>query len=142
MGVEVRELTTRDEWADVHPLMAQLRTDLTLDRFLTTKPEMESQGYRLFAAYDGDEARALAGIARLTNFYYGQHIWVYDLVTDAVKRSRGHGRRLLSYIEDLARREGCEVVALSSGLQRVRAHDFYEQKMGYERVSWSFRKDL
>lgn len=142
MHPDVRELTSEEEWTGAHPLMTQLRTDLTLEAFLEARPVMQAEGYRLLALYEDGAPRALAGIALLTNLYYGRHVWVYDLVTDESSRSRGHGRRLLGFVEALAREEGCTVAALASGLQRLRAHEFYREKMGYAAVSWNFRKDL
>ncbi|HET7482051.1 MAG TPA: GNAT family N-acetyltransferase, partial [Actinomycetota bacterium] len=62
--------------------------------------------------------------------------------TTAQGRSRGYGLELLRHIEDLARREGCETVALSSGLQRADAHRFYLDKAGFEKVSYTFKKTL
>ena len=38
--------------------------------------------------------------------------------------------------------EGCEVVGLSSGLRRVDAHRFYEERMGYDRAGFVFTKQV
>jgi len=70
------------------------------------------------------------------------YVWVYDLVTREDRRSRGYGEALLRHIHEWAKRCGCGVVALSSGLQRTRANRFYEEKMGYERTSYVFKKTL
>jgi hypothetical protein len=48
----------------------------------------------------------------------------------------------LSFVQDLVKDEGYETVALSSGLQREKAHRFYEDKMGYDKVSFVFKKML
>jgi GNAT superfamily N-acetyltransferase len=85
---------------------------------------------------------ALAGIAIRTNFYYGKYLYVYDLVTTESGRSKGYGKALLDAMEVLARAESCDTIALSSGFQRVDAHRFYEDKMGYDRVSYVFKKEL
>ena len=49
----------------------------------------------LLAVRDDGAIKALAGIAHLTNLYYGRHIWVYDLITTAAERSKGYGAALL-----------------------------------------------
>jgi GNAT superfamily N-acetyltransferase len=46
---------------------------------------------------------AYAGIALRTEFVYGHHIWVYDLVTDSASRSKGYGKTLLSCIDEYAK---------------------------------------
>nr|WP_257962478.1 GNAT family N-acetyltransferase [Bacillus sp. UMB0893] len=67
-------------------------------------------------------------------------MYVYDLITDQASRSRGFGEKLLNYVEDLAKDAGCSMMTLTSGNQRIDAHRFYEEKMGFERVSHVFNK--
>lgn len=143
MSVEVRELTTSEEFRRAHPVMNELRTHLLdVDGYEAILEEMRRGGYRLFAAVDGDRYVALAGIAIRTNFYYGRFLYVYDLITSESERSKGHGKLLLDHLEELARADGCQTIALSSGVQRADAHRFYEDKMDYDRVSYVFKKGL
>ena len=137
------ELRTENELRTAWPVMSQLRDQLDEERWLTLMAVMMSDGYRLLALQDDDGAiLALAGIKLTTNLYYGRHIWVYELVTAESARSKGHGRAILGHVEELAAAEGCEMVALSSGLQRRDAHRFYQEHMGYDRVSYSFTKKV
>lgn len=136
------ELRTRDELRAGFEVMAELRDHLTEDDYFRLLDDMVPHGYRMFGARDGDRLVAVAGVALFTNFYYGRYMWVYDLVTRADSRSRGYGRALLEHLEDIARAANCDVVALSSGLQRTDAHRFYEDHMGYERASYTFKKTL
>lgn len=143
MSVEVRELTSIEELRRAHPVMNELRTHLMdVGEYEAILEEMRTGGYRMFAAVDGDRYVALAGIAIRTNFYYGKFLYVYDLITSESERSKGHGKLLLDHLEELARAEGCQTIALSSGVQRAAAHRFYEDKMGYDRVSYVFKKEL
>ena len=136
------EVTTKEELKRAFPVMNELRDHLDEATFLGTVDEMMAGGYRLFALEDEGDIVALAGVAQDLNFYYGRFIYVYDLITSSKARSRGYGRELLSHIEKMAKQEGCGVVALSSALFRKDAHRFYEDKMGYERVSYAFVKQL
>lgn len=141
--MRIDELTTEAQWREAFPVMRELRTHLDLDAYLAVLREMAPQGYRLLAVRGDDGAiTGLAGIALLTNLYYGRHIWVYDLVTTASDRSQGYGSALLAYVEALARQAGCDMVALASGLQRADAHRFYERRMGYQRRAYTFQKPL
>jgi GNAT superfamily N-acetyltransferase len=140
--MDIVELQTADELRESFPVMRQLRTHLDADGYLELLRIMMARGYRLLAVRDDGRIVALAGIEIRTSLHIGRHVWVYDLVSDGNARSRGYGRTLLSYVEDLARRDGCGVIALNSGLQRVDAHRFYEQHMGFDRVSYSFSKRL
>lgn len=140
--MEFLHLTSEEEIASSFPLMHELRTELTHSKYLELLQEMTVQGYELWALNDGEDMKALAGIAFRTNLYYGRYLWVFDLVTKPSERSGGYGAALLKYIEELAIQRGCDVVALSSGLERIDAHRFYEEKMGYEKVSFVFKKEL
>ena len=139
----IRELTTPEDLRAAYPVMNELRTHLMdVDEYESTLAEMLAGGYRMFASSDDGEIVALAGIAIRTNFYYGRFLYVYDLITSQSKRSKGHGKLLLDHLEVLARADGCQTIALSSGVQRADAHRFYEDKMGYDRVSHVFKKTL
>ncbi|MFZ3589066.1 GNAT family N-acetyltransferase [Bacillus sp. DJP31] len=138
----VKELKKEEEWITAYPVMNELRTHLSKEEYLVLLEKMVPQGYRMFALYEGEEIVALTGIIELVNFYHMKHIYVYDLITKQSERSKRYGEQLLSYIHDLAKEQGCHHVALSSGLQRLDAHRFYEEKMNYNKTSFSFLKSI
>ena len=122
--------------------MSELRDHLSEDQYFELLDEMIPRGYRMYALREDGRLVAVAGVALLTNLYYGRYMWVYDLITRSDSRSHGYGRALLQHLEDIARAANCDIVALSSGLQRTDAHRFYQQHMGYERASYVFKKSL
>lgn len=138
----VHELTTEREWVAAFPVIAQLRTHLNEASYLDYLREMTDDGYRLFAISVDDEIVSLAGVAIRVNMYNGRHVWVYELVTDADRRSEGHGQKLLSFVEEWAGKNDCELVALSSGLQREDAHRFYEERAGMTRTSYVYTREV
>ncbi len=141
--MQIQELTTPEQWREAYPVMHELRVDVNQDDYFDLLQVMITEGYRMFALRDDNNAIvALAGVAVLTNFYYGRYIWVYDLVTADAARSRGYGAQLLGFIEEFAREENCQTIALSSGMQRVDAHRFYLDKMNYTKQSFVFTKRL
>lgn len=139
---QVHELKTEEEWLDAFPVMVQLRTHLNEESYLDYLREMADNGYRLFAVSVDGEIVSLAGVEIQLNMYYGRHVWVYELVTDDDHRSEGHGLELLSFVEDWADEKNCELVALSSGLQREDAHRFYEERAGMEPASYVYKQPL
>lgn len=141
--MRVVELHGHDDFRRAWPVMRELRDHLDEDRWIELTDVMVADGYRLLSLQDDDGAiEALAGFRVATNLYYGKHVWVYDLVTAGASRSKGHGEMLLGAVEDVAAAEGCDLVALSSGLQRTDAHRFYEERMSYDRVSYCFTKPV
>ena len=141
-GTEITELTTEEEFVASFSCMSQLRPHLTSEQFISMIGEMRPNGYRLFAVREEDRIVAVAGVGFSTNLYYGRYLWVYDLVTSAEARSKGHGALLLGHLEAMARADGCDTIALSSGVKRLDAHRFYEDKMGFQKASYTFTKDL
>lgn len=136
-------LETEDQVRSAFPVIRELRTHLGERTYAALVREaMEKEGYRLVALYDQDRIVAVVGFMPMITLDYGHFVWVSDLVTAAGERSKGYGQVLLSYVHDWAKAHGYNVVALSSGVQRVDAHCFYEQKMGYQRVSHVFLKRL
>ncbi|WP_231182935.1 GNAT family N-acetyltransferase [Haladaptatus sp. DYF46] len=138
----IHELETEREWLDAFPVMVQLRTHLDEDTYLDYLRTMTTDGYRLFAVSVDGEIVTLAGVGVQVNMYYGRHVWVYELITDGDHRSEGYGAELLSFIEEWGREQNCELVALSSGLQREDAHRFYEDRIGMERASYVYKQPL
>jgi GNAT superfamily N-acetyltransferase len=138
----IMELITVDQWDDAYSIMKQLRTDLDKHSYLELMNQMRKEGYRLFALFLGEEVVAVIGVSSRVNFYNKRHIIVHDLVTTESKRSRGYGEKLLNFIHEWAKENGANYVALESALSRTDAHRFYEEKLGYDKWCYSFRKKL
>jgi ribosomal protein S18 acetylase RimI-like enzyme len=137
---EIRQLSMEHEVRGAFPVINQLRTHLSEDLFYELFLEMQEQGYTLFANYDNEKIVALAGFAILTNLYDGKHVYLYDLITDSKERSKGFGEELLAFLESFAVQNNCSCVTLSSNVNRIDAHRFYEKKMHYDKSSYVFKK--
>lgn len=138
--MEIRELVNEQEFIEVFPLLSNLRPNLNTDSYRDLLNKMRLEGYKAYVLFDNGKAKTFAGLAILHNFYYAKHIWVYDLVVDPTERSNGYGKNMMDFIESLALENECECIALSSGLQRERAHSFYIKNMRYTPVSYVFKK--
>ncbi len=139
----INELQSRNEIIRAYPIMKQLRIHLDEGTYLELVCEaQEKDRYRLFALQTEGDIVAVVGFKPMITLYYGRFIWICDLVTDTTKRSSGYGEKLLTYVQEWAKENGYESVALSSGLQRTDAHRFYEDKMEYDKVSYVFKKSL
>lgn len=143
MTVLIKQLINPQEWKEAFPVMKQLRTHLNEEEFLALVDKSSRiSGYKLTGLYDEGEVRAVIGFMPMITLYSGEYIWICDLVTDAKYRSLGYGNTLLSYAENWAKENNYGIVSLSSGLQRIDAHRFYEHKMAYDKVSYVFLKKL
>jgi GNAT superfamily N-acetyltransferase len=140
--ISIKQYQTKEELLKGFEVLKQLRTHLNEESFIELYEEMKKEGFILIGLEENDVTVAVAGIGILTNFYNGKHVFVYDLVTDETKRSNGYGKQLLDYIYEFGKEKGCQLVTLQSGLQRKDAHRFYEEKMDYTKLSFSFSKDI
>ena len=139
----IKELLSKDEILEAFPVMRQLRTHLDEQTYLNLVLEaQEKDNYRMFALMNDQKIIAVVGFKPMITLYYGRFVWVCDLVTDMNNRSKGYGEQLLTYVHEWAEKNRYEHVALSSGLQRKDAHRFYEARMGYDKVSYVFKKPL
>ena len=139
----IKEMISTKDMLEVFPLMRQLRTHLSQEAFIRiARDAKDKEGYKIFALHDEGRIVAAAGIKPSITLYNGYSVWVSDLVTDLESRSQGYGERLLSFIETWAKEHGYSNVTLSSGVQRLDAHRFYEDKMGYLKTSYYYKKEL
>jgi GNAT superfamily N-acetyltransferase len=107
-------------------VMHHLRPMLTRETYVARIREMmETQDYRLSAVVEDGVVRAVAGWRVLDMLYCGRFLSVDDLVSDPDGRSKGHGKALLDWLKDEARRQGCGHLELISNVVRERAHAFY-----------------
>ena len=130
-----------EEVALTYAVMRQLRPHLEEDAYVGRIGRMREGGYRLAAVVDDERVVCVAGFRVQDFLYTGRHLYVDDLVTDERTRSGGHGRLMLEWLADKARRAGCGQLHLDSGVQRYGAHRFYFRE-GMRISSYHFVKEL
>ena len=122
------------------PVHRQLRPQLEAD-YTGNMQRVFAAGGEMCVALDGERIAGLALFRVYENTFLGQQLYVDDLVTDEVLRSRGVGKALLDFLSGLARARGCKAVTLDSGTQRERAHAFYFRE-GFTIRAFHFVKPL
>jgi GNAT superfamily N-acetyltransferase len=122
-------------------VMAELRPQVARVDFVALVRGLQKEGLRLACVREGGRVVAVAGYRISANLFAGRHLYVDDLVTAEGERSKGHGRALLGWLRALAVENDCDVFHLDSGVQRKRAHAFY-QREGMELASYHFSQRL
>lgn len=74
--------------------------------------------------------------------YHNHCLYICDFVVDEKPRSKGVGRAFLEKIQNWAKEQGYEELELSSSFFRVKAHEFYVEKVDFEKSGFVFRKSL
>lgn len=124
----VREITPPDTGTAFLAIRA-LRTDLADEaEFVRLVDEVQRpEGYRLVGSYEDRDVGAAAGFRVGNNLAWGHYLYVDDLATRPELRGRGHGRALVDWLVEEARRLGCDQLHLDSGVgpDRWDAHRLY-----------------
>jgi GNAT superfamily N-acetyltransferase len=122
---KIKLAETDDEIARCFPVMAYLRPHLLETEFVRYVHAQQAEGYKLAFLEDVGAVVAVGGFRVMEMLATGRTLYVDDLVTDETKRSRGFGKALLDWLEEFARKAGCETFSLDSGTHRNEAHAFY-----------------
>jgi GNAT superfamily N-acetyltransferase len=137
----IRLAESDDDIARCCHVMRELRPATAEAEFVARIRVQEATGYRLALGEADGIAVAAAGFRLGENLAWGRYLYVEDLVTSSAQRSKGHGRELLAWLVEFARREGCDELHLDSGVWRKEAHRFYERE-GMEMASYHFKVDV
>ena len=116
---------TAVEIAQCFAVMVHLRPHLVADEFVARVKAQQAQGFQLAYLEDEGAVVAVAGFRIMEMLATGRTLYVDDLVTDEAQRSRGHGKAMLDWLQQYARKAGCETFSLDSGTHRQEAHAFY-----------------
>jgi ribosomal protein S18 acetylase RimI-like enzyme len=122
----LRHAVTDDELLACFPAMSELRPHLSDPyTFVATCHRMSGDGYRILAAWAGDEVVALAGYRVQENFVFGKFLYLDDLVTKTGVRGLHWGMALMSRLRSIASEQGCARLVLDTALNNTLAQRFY-----------------
>jgi GNAT superfamily N-acetyltransferase len=141
-AVLIERVETDEQIAATFDVMRQLRPHLEREAYVPLiRALMASDGFRLAALIDEEAVCAVAGYRIMTMLYCGRLLYLDDFVVDERVRSRGYGRRLLDWLKEEGRREGCAELQLISRVVREQAHRFYFRE-GFGIECFHFRAKL
>lgn len=147
MTIEIREATLGD-LSSILALYSQLGMDngdvLSPNRAKKIYNKLQSYpDYKLYVALKNSlhvGAFALLIMDNLGHQGASSGI-VEDVIVRRDVRGQGIGKTMMEFAVQKCRERGCYKISLSSNLQRVGAHRFYES-LGYRRHGYSFFIDL
>jgi len=138
--MQIRELDLKELYT-AYDVLKQLRINLSYKEFEDLIYDMRDMNYKMIGIFDDEELITYAGVNVQTNLYHKRHLFVFDLVTDEKYRGKKYGKMMLEYLHDYAKMGMCENIVLSSGLEKVDAHKFYENQ-GYSKKSFVYLKSV
>ncbi len=124
------------------PVIKQLRPQLSEGAFLDLVARAHEQDrYQLAILREQGTVVAAMGFRILYDLVHGKHVYVDDLVVDESRRSAGLGATLLRYADEVAKKESCTGLRLSTGVGNESAKKFYERE-GWTLKSVTYKKKL
>lgn len=133
----IKIATTDNEINNCYAVMSQLRPHISQDAFLTKVRDQMQDNYHLAYVESDTQVVACAGFRYSQNLAWDKFLYVDDLITDDMHRSKGYGKQLLDWLIEQARSNGCMQLHLDSGMQRIDAHRFYDRE-GMDKTGYHF----
>ncbi len=141
MSYEVQIANSDEQIQSCFLVMHQLRPHLVESEFVERVREQMKEAYQLAFIMEEGEVNACAGFRISNNLFMGKNLYVDDLISAEDQRSKGLGTSLMTWLRELAKQEGCQVLHLDSGTHRKDAHRFYFRE-GMHIASYHFSEDL
>ena len=140
---DVKEASTDADIRRIYPVMLALRTHLkSEDEFLErVRRQQKLSGWRLIYVEDNGVPVAASGFRISEWLAWGKALYVGILICLESHRGKGFSEALMAWMEELARKEGCQEFHLDSGTHRLGAHRFYH-RLKLAITSFHFQKKL
>jgi predicted N-acetyltransferase YhbS len=140
----IREITQRDYSYIAEIIRNDLgyRNSSDSDVAIRLKKITNHNDYITFVAEYANKVVGFIGLIRgIAYEINGEYVRIAALAIKQEYQNLGIGSKLLEEAENYTRKVNAETIVLNSGIQRVKAHEFYE-KRGYIKKGYSFRKEL
>ncbi len=142
MDIVIKDLETKNMMMDAFPLIHQMYKKMDYKGFEGALDEMIlNNNYKMVAGFHDEKMIAISGywIARM--LYCGRYLQASNLVVDENFRGNGVGKKILNYLENKARKLGCDKMVLDSYSENKKSHSLYFGEDFYIR-GFHFMKDL
>lgn len=142
MDIVIKDLETKNMMMDAFPLIHQMYKKMDYKGFEGALDEMIlNNNYKMVAGFHDEKMIAISGywIARM--LYCGRYLQASNLVVDENFRGNGVGKKILNYLENKARKLGCDKIVLDSYSENKKSHSLYFGEDFYIR-GFHFMKDL
>jgi GNAT superfamily N-acetyltransferase len=123
------------------PLLHQRNVALSLELLSERVTEMTAQGFQCLGAYRDGQLIAIAGFWVRTRYHTGKLIEPDGVFVDTEHRSDGIGEKMVMWICDFGRRQGCLESELHCYVDNAGAHKFWLNR-GYKIIAFHFGKDI
>lgn len=122
-------------------VLQELYPSLTAEQYALELDLMLPHNYGQLAVYDNGMCIALCGIWIGNKLWVGKYLELDNIVVCEQHRSKGVGELIFKTLEQKAREENCNMLALDSYTSNFKAHKFFYNQ-GYSPKGFHFIKLL
>lgn len=133
------ELLSREKIADIIPLLQILDDTITEDVLKERLNEMFDRGYICLGVFDGNKLIGISGLWILTKYYVGRHIEPDDVVILPEYRGQGVGEKMMEWIYQFAKEQGCIASELNCYVGNSAGQKFWVNE-GYRIIGFHYQK--
>lgn len=123
------------------PLLRVLNGTISEHTLRERLADMVAQGYKCAGSYLDGRLIGICGMWILTKYYVGRHIEPDNVVILPEYRSKGLGKRLLAWVYEYGRSQGCVASELNCYLTNERGQVFWEQE-GYNKIGYHYQRAI
>jgi GNAT superfamily N-acetyltransferase len=127
-------LIPNDEMFLIIPLLRVLNDEISEELLRERIAEMAEQDYRCVGLFLGRRLVGICGLRIMTKYYVGRHVEPDNVIVLPEYRSRGLGHRLMAWVHEYARSQGCIASELNCYLSNWRGQAFWEAE-GYSTIA-------
>jgi GNAT superfamily N-acetyltransferase len=123
--MEIRVLKTKQEMLANYELLLEVYPNLKMEEYDRELDDMIPHNYGQVAVFIDNECVGLTGFWIGTKLWCGKYLELDNVVISSKKRSKGIGKVLFDYMVEIAKNEGCSMLALDSYTSNFKAHKFF-----------------
>jgi ribosomal protein S18 acetylase RimI-like enzyme len=139
--MEIKRAKEKEDFLKCWKVVHELRPHLDQERYLVLILHMIDEGYKLVYIEENGKGVSFCGYRLTTMLHRGRSIYIDDLCTLTEARGKGHGKALLDYVLEEAKKQELQSIHLDSGHQRHDAHRLY-LNFGFNITSHHFAMEL
>ena len=139
--MEIKTATEKEDFLKCWEVVHTLRPHLDQDQYLTVMLYMLDEGYKMIYIEENGNPVSFCGYRITTMLHRGRSIYIDDLCTLEEARGKGHGKALLNFVLEEAKKEEIQSIHLDSGHHRHDAHRLY-LNFGFSITAHHFAMEL
>lgn len=131
MALRTEFLTDKQTMLKFIAILQELYPSLTIEQYASELDLMLPHNYSQLVVFDQGECIAICGIWIGNKLWVGKYLELDNIIVKETARSKGVGELIFKTLEQKAKDENCNMMALDSYTSNFKAHKFfYNQGFG------------